>query len=219
MYSRCTARRELFTIIKGALSPSDSVKSASAVKDTTISPPGPRYGRPSHHYGPPRALFSKPLALLQYNLGDLESFEPDHSTTLDHAFNLITSSTDFFADEDLREESLKVSLGELLQGHKVWRRTTPGKTAQPYGVWLQGSFAYIVVELKNESGLGGDPFLQSLVSYGKLAAKEEVLFWAPTEQLPSAELYRSMLRTSNGPAFLPFLWRSPGTVSSYRRLL
>ena len=183
VYSRCAARQELYATIKRAPSPSDSVKSASAVKDVTISPSGPRYGRPSHRYGPPTALFSEPLALLEYNLGQLESLEPDPGM-LDYAFRLITISTDFFADEDQREASLKEIMRGLLPGHNEWQRPTPGKTAKPDGLWLQGPFAYIIVELKNEPGLGGDPFLQSLVSYGKFTAQKEVLFVPPPNNFP-----------------------------------
>ena len=120
---------------------------------------------------------------MRYNLGHLESLEPDYGT-LDHAFDLITSSADFFADEDQREERLKVTLGGLLPGKCVWQRKTPSQTAKPDGVWLQGSFAYVIVELKNESGLGGDPFLQSLVAYGKLTAQKEVFFGSHSTTYP-----------------------------------
>jgi len=112
---------------------------------------------------------------LKYNLGHLESLEPDYRT-LDHAFDLITSSANFFADEDQREERLKVTLGGLLPGKCVWREKTSSQTAKPAGVWLQGPFTYILAELKNEPGLGGDPFLRSLVAYGKFTAEDEVLF-------------------------------------------
>jgi len=161
--------------VKRGPSPSDSVKSASAVKEATIDLRGPRYGRPSYRFGPPTSLFSEPLALLEYNLGHLGSFSPNHGT-LNRAFDLITSSTDFFGDEDKREATLKLILGGLLPGMNKWQRPTPGKTAQPYGIWLEEPFAYLIVELKNEPGLGGDPFLQALVSYGKLLVQDEVFF-------------------------------------------
>ena len=156
-------------------SPSDSVKSASAVENATIDRHGPRYGRPSDRFGPPTSLFSEPLALLKYNLEHLESFTPNDGM-LDRAFNLITSSADFFGGEDNREASLKVILGGFLPGTNTWKRPTPGKTAQPGGIWLEGPFAYLIVGFKNEPGIGGDPFLQALVTYGKLTAQEEVFF-------------------------------------------
>ena len=138
---------------------------------------GPRYGRPAHRFGPPTALFSEPLALLKYDLDHLESLTPEPDrTTSDRAFDLIVSAADFFHDEVARERSLKPLLRGLLEGRSEWQRPTTGKSAIPDGVWLQGHFAYLIVELKNESGLGGDPSLQGMISYGKIVTQEEVLF-------------------------------------------
>ena len=185
--------------IKRGPSPSDSVKNASAVKDATIDPRGPRYGRPSDRFGPPTSLFSEPLALLEYSLGHLESFTPNLET-LNRAFELITSSTDFFVDEDKREGVLKLILGGLLPGTNKWQRPTTGKTAQPGAIWLEEPFAYLIVELKNEPGLAGDPFLQTLVSYGKLLVQDEV-FFGPHQQLSPTNSYCSTTRTSTVPVF------------------
>jgi len=44
----------------------------------------------------------------------------------------------------------------------------------PGGVLFEGTFAYLVFELKNEPGLGGDPFLQSLAVYNKIIKRKEV---------------------------------------------
>jgi len=181
VYSHRTARRELSKAIQRAPSPSDSVKSASAVKDATDDPAGPRYGRPSHRFGPPTALFSKPLALLEYNLEHLESYSPG-PPMLDLAFEFIVQATDFFPDEDQREGALKPILKTLLPGRSVWTRSTSGKTAKPNAVWLEDFFAYVVVELKNEPGLLGDPFLQGLLA--KLITQPEVLSRTPPNNSP-----------------------------------
>ena len=138
--------------IKRGPSPSDSVKNASTVKNATIDPRGPRYGRPSDRFGSPTPLFSEPLALLEYNLGHLESFTPNLET-LNRAFELITNSTDFFVDEDKREGVLKLVLGGLLPGPNKWQRPTPGKRAQPDAIWLEEPFAYLIVQLKTSRGL------------------------------------------------------------------
>lgn len=144
-----------------------------------LDPGGPRYGRPIHRFGPPTALFSEPLALLQQNLGHLESFTPDPEI-LDHAFNLIEISTGFFADEKTREDSLKTVLGSLLVGQNKWQQSIAEegtkKSIKPDGVWLEGPFVYLIFELKNEPGLGGDPFLQGLTVYGKITAHDKVPF-------------------------------------------
>ena len=160
--------------IRHGPSPSDSVKSAAAIKETVSGPSGPRYGRPSHRYGLPTALFSEPLAFLKYNLEHLESFTPDHGV-LGDTYALVTGSTDFFRDEAVREVFLKFALPGLV-GRNEWQQRTSDKKANLGGVWLEGNFAYLIVESKNEQGLGGDPFLQGLVRYGKIIAQKEVLF-------------------------------------------
>jgi len=41
-------------------------------------------------------------------------------------------------------------------------------------VWFEGFFVYLIFELKNEPGLGGDPFLHSLAVYSKIIRQKEV---------------------------------------------
>jgi hypothetical protein len=135
---------------------------------------GPRYGRPSYRFGPPTVLFSEPLAFLKYDLEHLELFTPDHAI-VNAAYDLVTSSTEFFDDEAQREQVLKLILQTLLVGENKWQKQTSDKKAIPDGVWLTGCFAYLIVELKNEPGLRGDPFLQGLITYGKIITQEEVL--------------------------------------------
>jgi len=44
-----------------------------------------------------------------------------------------------------------------------------------YGVWLEESFAYLIVEMKNEpAGLGGDQFLQGLIVYNRILPREKI---------------------------------------------
>ena len=169
--------------IKLGPSPSDSVKSPAAVKETLTSRDGPRYGRPSDCFGPPTALFSKPLAFLKDRLDHLESFTPS-GLTLDHAFDFVAQSTDFFADEGDREGTLKPILESLLPGDTEWREPTWGEAPLVEGVWIEGIFPYLIVGLKNEQGLGGDPFLQCLVSYGKIIAQEMVIRSCSSSDLP-----------------------------------
>jgi len=183
VHSHRAARRELSKAIKQTASPSNSVKSASAVKDATIDPAGPRYGRPSHRFGPPTALFSKPLALLKYNLEHLESYSPDTSM-LDRAYELIVQATDFFADECTRESALRLTLKKLLPGWSKRQGLTSDKTDKPHAVELEDFSAYVIVELKNEPGLSGDPSLQGLITYAKLITQPKVLFWIPPNNFP-----------------------------------
>ena len=143
------------------------------MKETLSGPHGPRYGRPSDRFGPPTALFSEPLALLKYGIDHLESFTPD-STTLDSAFLLVTTSTGFYAEEKMREEALKPILETLLPGDIKWQNPTVGGTPIADGAWFEGMFVYMILELKNEQGLRGDPFLQGLVTYGEVITQEKV---------------------------------------------
>ena len=162
----------MFRAIERAPPPSECVKSSAAIMATLLAPSGPRYGRPSHRFGPPTALFSEPLAFLRHDLGHLEPFLPD-SATLDLALELLTSSAGLFYERCQRETALRPILRRLLIGDSRWRKPTADET-EPYGVWLEGPFAYLIIELKNEQGLEGDPFLQGLLAYGKIVTRQSV---------------------------------------------
>ena len=47
--------------------------------------------------------------------------------------------------------------------------------AKPGGVWLEDFFVFLVVKMENESALGGDPFLQSLIVYSKVISQEKAI--------------------------------------------
>ena len=137
------------------------------MRETLSGPHGPRYGRSSDRFGPPTALFSKPLALLKHELDHLESLTPNTST-LSMAFQLIATSTDFYDDEKLRETALRSILQMLLPDG------IRNRTAEPDGAWLEGIFTYLILVLKNEQGLNDDPFLRGLTTYGKIVSRESV---------------------------------------------
>ena len=153
MFLILLSRIRLFPAARAALSktmwttssPSESVKSPSSVKGTVEAPSGPRYGRPSDRFGPPTALFSPELALLKYNLEHLDAFMPD-SAAADLAFDLIENATNFFHGEDEREAILWPILARLI-GRSLW----PTRDES----WLEDRFAYPIVRIKDEQGLGG----------------------------------------------------------------
>jgi hypothetical protein len=155
-------------------SPSDSVKNPASVKEAVENPTGPRYGRPSDRFGPPTALFSPELALLRYDLEHLDALAPD-SVGVSRAFAFIASAAGFFDDEDERRAELQPMLEDLLKGWGQWQVSIVDGSAKPDGVWLEGIFAYLIVEITGEPGLGGDPFLRSLVVYSKVIAQQKVL--------------------------------------------
>ena len=79
------------------------------------NPTGPRYGRPSDHFGPPTALLSPELALLGYDLEHLNALAPD-SVGVNRAFVFIVSAAGFFDDEDEGRAGLQPMLEDLLKG-------------------------------------------------------------------------------------------------------
>ena len=146
-------------------SPSEIVKSPTSIKALLEAPNGPRYGRPSGRTGPPTALFSPALALLGHDLEHLDDVEPD-AADIAFAFSLIENATGFTDDAGEREAVLRSILGRFLEDNSKGSG----------GTWLEGTFAYPIIEIKHEQGRGGDPFLQGLVVYSKTIAQEEVLF-------------------------------------------
>ena len=136
------------------------MKDPNSIKEAVDDPSGPRYGRPSDRFGPPTALFSRELAILKHDLEHLEGFTPDLAT-IESAFRIVLHSTKFYPSEKERESSLREDLKALLPGETLWQQPVAGGAAKPYGIWFQGAFAYLIYELKNEQGLGGDPFLQA----------------------------------------------------------
>ena len=167
------AREETIKGIARCSAPSESVKSPADIQAAFNVPHGPRCGRPSDRFGPPTALFSKPLASLKHELDNLWSFTPDPET-LGFALKLVEISTHFFDDEKNRESALRPILEALLPGSVKWQESTVDKKAKPDGAWFKGIFTYLIAEIKNEAGLRGDPSLQGIVTYGKIIGQDTV---------------------------------------------
>ena len=178
-------------------SPSDRVNDPAAIKETVDCPSGPRYGRPSHRFGPPTALFNRELAILRYDLDHLEGLTPDLAT-VEGAFNLALHSAVFYADEKGRESRLQEFLREVLPGWSKWQQSVAD------GIRFEGVFAYLILELTNEQGLGGEPFLQSSVVYCKVVNQWQVPSPLPLSD-PSINLpqqYAEFILRSNLPIIL-----------------
>jgi len=79
---------------------------------------------------------------------------------------------------------LKSDLRALLPGDVKWQWSTVDKTAKPDGSWFHDIFTYLIVELKSEQGLNGDPFLQGLLTYGKILAQSTYFPYIPLSNLP-----------------------------------
>ena len=183
VFSPSADRRKFSQKVGAGPPPSDCVKNFANIKAAVTSSTGPRYGRPSDRFGPPTALFSKPLAMLRYNLEHLDKLTPDHGT-ITPAFDFVTTGAAFFDDEEKRGEVLQKLLKSLLGRDARWQTPIAGGTAKPGGVWFEGPFAYLIFELKNEPGLGGDPLLQSLAVYSKIVPQEQV-----SSHFPASGIY------------------------------
>lgn len=135
--------------------------------DIVKAPGGPRYGRPSDHFGPPTALFSPELALFKYDLEHLDGFMPDPMAA-DLIFDLIENATNFFDDEGGRNAVLRPILRGLLEGYSELRAAVGDRT------WLEETFGRPIIEINDEPGSGRDPFLQGLVAYSEAIGQETV---------------------------------------------
>ena len=171
--SLSAVRVALSKIMRHTDSPSENVKSAPTIRCFVEALEGPRYGRPSDRFGPPTALFSPELALLKYDLEHLEAFTPD-SMGAKYAFDLIETSTNFFEKGSERRITVRPILRGLLVGESQWRAPI---TDGPNGTRLEETFAYPIIEIMDELGLEGDPFLRGLVAYSRALAQEKV--WSP----------------------------------------
>ena len=184
-YSFAAARVELSRTMRAAESPSETVKDPASIQGA-VQNCGPRYGARSDRLGPPVALFSRGLAHLKYDLDHPETFAPD-PVTRRRASDLIESSANFFDDEDTREAALRPTLRGFPWESRSGKCQPPADQPSRRGFGLRGLFAYLVVKVKNEPGLGEYPFLQTLVIYSKILSQEEVLS-SPSRPFHSTEV-------------------------------
>ena len=111
-----------------------------------------------------------------------------------------TSSTilpPFSARGGRKGANLRTTLEGLL-GWVEWQWSILDGATQLDGGWLEDFFTYLIVGIKEEPGLGGDPFLQGLIAYNKIIAQEKVTF-------PPHVLAASLIRLQQ---YVPFLGRS-----------
>ena len=117
----------------------------------------------------PTALFSKQLAALERELEDSEQFPSSFCAAT--ACQFVMSSAGSHRSEAEREVALRSVLRSLISGNVVWQEKLDNGSDQPDRVWVEEHFAYIIIEIKNESGSAGDPILQGLTVYSKILAQ------------------------------------------------
>ena len=71
VYSVFVAQSALLAATREASSPTESVEDPDAMQGVVESTARPWYGRPSHRFGPPTALFNEQLANLKRELEDV----------------------------------------------------------------------------------------------------------------------------------------------------
>ena len=133
--------------------------------------------------------------------------------------DLIIAATAFYTDEAQREQALRGPLTSLLHGGSEWQTPINNGTANPDAVWLEGPFTCLILGLRNESGVGGDPFLQNLVVFGKVINQKEVLSPSRSRRRPFLSLsfskqYSDYIHRSNLPVILLTMAGNCLTVST-----
>jgi len=102
------------------------------------------------------------------------------------AFALIDNTAAFF-DEGLKQVTSMPILQVPIVGTAKWDHTVADGAVKPGGVWLEGLFPDLIVDIKDKLGLGGDPFLQGSIAHNKVVTQEKACF-IPLTSLCSAEM-------------------------------
>lgn len=164
---------ELYTGHKHLRSPSDSITTAARVNEIFNGGAKIHVGRPS---GAPVAIFNPTLATLQKSLDNLDSV-PITESDVENAAEYLRNAASFYATEELREASIKKMLETALGAEAEWKQTITiddRKEIKPDGIWWHKMFLAVVLELKNISGLSGNPTVQALVDYATVISQNKV---------------------------------------------
>ena len=167
VYSVFVAWSALTMEMKNLVSPADTAKNPAFMKGTAENLAA------WDRYGPLTALFSEHLAILRHELEESDQFPNPICATCTR--QLIEGSARFYDSGAERETALQPILRKLISGKAYWQARLDNKLARPDGVWIEEHFAYVVVEIKNESESAGDLILQGLAVYSKILAQDKVL--------------------------------------------
>ncbi|TFY55631.1 hypothetical protein EVG20_g9248 [Dentipellis fragilis] len=157
--------------IEAAPEPSECVKDRTSLTKVLSSDAAIIHGgRPSANCGLPPALFHPALAKLDHHLRNLdknlEELQPEPNL-LCEVHGLFQSSLSVFEDEEERNGTLCTQMLELL---------TPEDWSMPLIYRATPSVVFgtpcvtIIEEIKSESGMGGNAFLQAAISYAEIVS-------------------------------------------------
>jgi hypothetical protein len=134
-------------------------------------------GRPAVNYGPPPSLFNPALAKLTDALRKPEIAPSPDMLRLAHEF--IVFQSDFFRDEKERTKDLKERMPAIFDIYGstcAWEDKETGAAARMDATWSTKvhDAPFMVLEVKNETGLDGDAMLQSTLGYTKILCRDQV---------------------------------------------
>ncbi|KAJ7770714.1 hypothetical protein B0H16DRAFT_1306652 [Mycena metata] len=145
-------------------------------------------GRPFGRGGLPTALFDGHLAGLVDDLDDLKTAVPEPSPAMvSWALQYLQVAVGFDSKEAVMEAKLRPLLDHILPDAQ-WQQSIQGGKPEAHA---RGG----IFELKNESGIGGDPQAQSIADYEKLIA-DPTTMWG---KLKNKSCLPTVLITQAGP--------------------
>lgn len=124
------------------------------------------YGRPWGKHGIQNAIYHPALAHLHHAIRNLETLYPNPETAVLRESRSFVMSMDLYGSEYDRSKAIFIEFPFDEGGE--WTRTA--KPTRVSAIWRAGGepgIPYMLMQFKNEVGIGGDPVLQSLVTYLK----------------------------------------------------
>ncbi|KAG7089312.1 hypothetical protein E1B28_011007 [Marasmius oreades] len=115
-------------------------------------------GRPLYRYHLPTAIYSPELAKLTERFSHLAEVKATPERVRQAAV-LVSLGAEIYSEEEERENALRDHLDQIF-GPADWGTSVNGGAATPAAVWGLA----MVLEIKNEKGVGGNPQLQAFFS-------------------------------------------------------
>lgn len=150
------------------------MRDEAGIKECIKEEHGVRAHRPAENYGPPTALFNHALAKLKHrleHLDQLQELEPSFDQ-LSSCHRFIVASCKVRDSEKDREATVREFIEGFIGDKGSWQGRTELGTAKPDATW--GDPVRLILELKNEDGLGGNATFQAVIVYGKIVSQAKV---------------------------------------------